>query len=152
MFMLPSYISVFYLVPPLTWVRLFFKRESSVSFFFPSLLPFCFLNMTASLEGFLKKKIFFFCFCTGKSKWCNRSGNENQGNGFSALCSFGEINSPFSVTEKYPEGQYLLSMEHTHRSLVENPQQIFHCKQIQSLRSGYNSLSNVEADSKKAVL
>lgn len=26
---------------------------------------------------------------------------------------FGETNGPFSVTEKYPEGQYLLSMAHT---------------------------------------
>lgn len=43
-----------------------------------------------------------------QSQW-----QQNRENGFSSLCSLGKLNSPVSVTAKYPEGQYLLSMAHT---------------------------------------
>lgn len=67
------------------------------------------------------------------------------------ILQFGETNCPFSVTEKYSEGQYLLSMAHTHRSLIKNPRQISHCKQIQRLQCFCNCLSNVDSDSRKLL-
>lgn len=56
---------------------------------------------------------FYFSFVLCKL-WCNLYRKKKKSvKWIFCTLQFGETNSPFSVTEKYPEGQYLLSMAHT---------------------------------------